>query len=150
MKKIMKTLIGMAFCVAGISLSAKAQDIPQNQVPSVVLNALQVKFPNAKEVEWELKGDQYKADFEVGKRDHDVWIDKTGNIKKHKEDFPKSELPQAIGQALEKDFKTYKLDDVDKLDQEGKITYEVKLESESEDLKIMFTPEGKVLEKKVD
>lgn len=146
----MKTLIGIAFFAAGISLSSNAQDVAQNQVPSVVLNALQTKFPNATEVEWELKGDQYKADFEVGKRDHDVWIDKTGNIKKHKEDFPKSELPQAIGQVLEKDFKTYKLDDVDKFDEAGKISYEVKLESASGDLKVMFSPEGKVLEKKAD
>lgn len=146
----MKTLIGVTLCVAGISLSAQAQDIPQDQVPSVVLNAFQAKFPNATEVEWELKGDQYNADFEVGKRDHDVWIDKAGNIKKHKEDFPKSELPQAIGQTLEKDFKTYKLDDVDKFDEGGKISYEVKLESGSEDLKVLFSPEGKVLEKKVD
>jgi hypothetical protein len=146
----MNSLIALFFSTSIIPLAAEAQDIPQTQVPSVVINALQTKYPNATEVEWEVKGDQYKADFEIGKRDHDVWIDKTGNIKKHKEDYPKSELPQPIGATIQKEFSSYKIDDVDKLDEGGKISYEVKLESSAGDLQVRFDSTGKVLEKKAD
>lgn len=146
----MNSLIALFVSTSIIPLAVGAQDVPQTQVPSVVVNALQTTYPNATDVEWEMKGDQYKADFEIGKRGHDVWLDKTGSIKKHKEDVPKSELPQAIGAAIQKEFASYKIDDVDKFDEGGKISYEVKLDSNAGDLKVRFDPSGNVLKKKAD
>ena len=82
------------FCFVGLTLNANAQVIPQSQVPPVVLKAFQEKFASATEVKWETKSELYKAEFKVDKRGHDVWIDKTGKITKHKEDFPKKDLPR--------------------------------------------------------
>ena len=138
------------FFAIGFALSVSAQTIPQSQVPSVVLNAFQGKFSNAAEVEWEAKGDLYKAEFEVNKRDHDVWIDKAGKITKHKEDFPKKDLPAAIQQQITSEFKAYKLDDADKIEMEGKIFYQVELEGAADDRKVLFSEDGKVQENTVD
>jgi uncharacterized membrane protein YkoI len=119
-------------------------------VPSVVLNAFQGKFSNATDVEWESKNELYKAEFEVDKRGHDVWIDKTGKITKHKEDFPKKDLPQAVQQQLTNEFKAYKLDDADKIEMDGKIFYQVELDGTSDDRKVLFSADGKVQENTVD
>ena len=138
------------FYAVGLTFNAAAQDIPQSQVPSVVLNAFQGTFTNAADVEWETKGDLFKAEFELNKRGHDVWIDKTGKITKHKEDFPKKDLPQAIQQQIASEFKAYKLDDADKIDMDGKIFYQVELDGTTDDRKVLFSEDGKVQENTID
>ncbi len=79
--------------LVGLTLNVSAQIIPQSQVPPAVLKTFQGKYAGVTEVKWETKGELYKAEFKVDKRGHDVWIDKTGKITKHKEDFPKKDLP---------------------------------------------------------
>ncbi|MFD1003557.1 PepSY-like domain-containing protein [Ohtaekwangia kribbensis] len=146
----MKKLIILLLAVWILNVHANAQDIPQSQVPSVILNAFQVKFPNATDVDWELKGDQYKVDFEIGTRDHDVWIDKSGNIKKHKEDISKKDLPQGIVNKIAKDFSSYKIDGTDKIEADGKVVYLVELDGTADDRKVTFTSTGDVQENIVD
>jgi hypothetical protein len=146
----MKKLIILLLAVWILNVHANAQDIPQSQVPSVILNAFQVKFPNATDVDWELKGDQYKVDFEIGTRDHDVWIDKSGNIKKHKEDISKKDLPHGIVNKIAKDFSSYKIDGTDKIEADGKVVYLVELDGTADDRKVTFTSTGDVQENIAD
>ena len=134
----------------GLTLIANAQVIPQSQVPPVVLKAFQEKYASATEVKWETKTDLYKAEFKVNKRGHDVWIDKTGKITKHKEDFPKKDLPAAIQQKIASEFKAYKLDDADKIETDGKIFYQVELDGATDDRKVLFSADGKVQENTID
>jgi hypothetical protein len=146
MKKTMIImLVGMI-----VSLESNAQDVAAANVPSVVLNTLQTKFTNAADLEWEMDGDLFKAEFEIGTRDHKAWIDKAGVIKKHKEDISKNDLPAAIKQNIEKDFKSYRIDDVDKIESDGNVFYQVELDGSPDDRKLLFTPDGKVLENRAD
>lgn len=145
----MKTLM-LVVCVTALATAAIAQDIPQSQVPSLVLNAFQTKYSSATDLEWELKGDLYKAEFEIGTRDHDLWIDKNGHIKKHKEDFPKSQLPAAIQEQIKSEFKDYKIDDVDKIETGEKVFFQVDLDSNLGDREILFTADGKIHEGSTD
>jgi hypothetical protein len=146
----MKTFMSIILFVAVFATAAVSQDISEKEVPSLVLNALQSKYSNATKVDWELKGDVYKAEFEVGSREHDLWIDKSGNITKHKEDFPKKDLPRAITQKLESEFKDYKIDDADKIEEGGKVLYEVDLDGSKDERKVLFTAEGNVQENNID
>lgn len=139
----MKSTI-LVMYLAGFASVLLAQDIPQSDVPSVVLNVFQSKYPNATKPDWEIEGELYKVDFEIGKREHDLWIDKSGNIKKHKEDFPKSKLPAAISEKLKSEFSAYTIDDVDKFEQDGKVLYRVELEGSSGDREVWFSTDGKV------
>lgn len=144
----MKTLLSIIFLTAGFVV-ANSQDIQQTDVPSMILNAFQTKYPNAAQVRWERKGEDYKAEFEDNSREHDLWIDKSGNITKHKEDFPKSQLPQAITQKLQSEFKDYKIDDADKIEEGGKVIYEIDLDGK-DDRKVFFTADGAIQENVVD
>lgn len=140
MKTIMLILSGAVM----LHVNAGAQDVSREQVPSVILNAFQSAFAEAKDVEWEIKGDLYKAEFEVGTREHDAWFDKSGNIKKHKEDFPKSELPSAVRQKVETDFKEYTIDDADKIEENGQVLYQLDLDANSGERKVLITESGEL------
>ena len=136
--------------VVGLAFYVSAQEIPQSQVPAAVLSAFQGKFTDVKDLEWETKGDLYKAEFKMGSRGHDVWLDKNGMITKHKEDFPKKELPEVIRQQIENEFNAYALDDADKIEMDGKIFYQVELDGTPDDRKVLFTEDGKIQDNTID
>lgn len=138
----MKTLM-FAFCLAGAT-AVNAQDISQTEVPSLVLNTFQSKYPTARDIDWEIEGDLYKVDFEIGNRDHDLWIDKNGKVTKHKEEIVKSELPSAIAQKIKSEFKQYTIDDVDKIERDGKVLFKVDLDSKSGDREVTFNNDGTI------
>lgn len=146
---VMKTWLVLIF-ISSLAIEPKAQDRPHTEVPAVVLSAFKQKYSSAENVKWETKGDSYKAEFKVGSRGHDVWLDKSGKITKHKEDFPKKELPPSIQQKLSSDFQSYKLDDADKIETDGHVFYEVKLDGATDDRKVLFSEDGKIQENEVD
>lgn len=127
-----------------------AQDIAQQNVPSVVVNAFQQKFPNQTAVEWELKKGLYEAEFEIKSLDHSVYIDSTGKIVKHKQEIPVSELPAAVTASIQKNFSGYKVDDVKKIEAGSKVTYKVDVEKGTEERKVTFGADGKIEENKLD
>jgi uncharacterized membrane protein YkoI len=139
----MKSLI-FAACIAGLSPAVVAQDVPQEQVPSLILNAFQSKFSNATDIEWEKKGEFFKVEFEIGSIDHDLWIDKTGNFKKHKQESSKADLPEAVNQKIKTEFSGYRVDEVDKIETDGKVFYEVELDSKSDDRDVLFAADGNI------
>lgn len=141
----MKSLIAIIF-MAGFSFAVVAQDVPQSEVPAEVVNAFQSKFSKATDVDWEMEGDLYKVDFEIGSRDHDLWIDKSGNIRKHREELSKGDLPQAITQKIKSEFKEYRIDDADKVEADGKTLYLVDLDGREEDREVWFTADGTIQE----
>lgn len=141
MKRIVFAAIMMGLCTA-----ASAQDIPQRDVPSLVLSAFQEKFSDATDVSWEKEADLYKVEFEIGNRDHDLWIDKSGNIIKHKEEFFAADLPKAVSQKIKTDFKGYRIDDVERIETNGKVIFQVELDSRSGDREVMFLQDGTVYE----
>lgn len=146
----MKAFLFVLMGVMASALTVHAQDAAATSVPPAVVQAFKTKFPAAADVKWDTKKNGYKVEFKIGTRGHDGWYDKTGALKKHKEDFPKSELPQAIRQKLETDFKNYKIDDVDKIEENGEVVYVVKLKGAAEERKISFLPNGNLKEKTDD
>lgn len=147
-KYILITAIAFLFS----SNIALAQDIPQSQVPSVILNSFQKSFPKASDVEWELEGELYKVEFETGliSKDHDAWYDKTGKLLKHEEDISKSDLPQKVQARINTDFNGYRTDDIERITEGDKITYTLELKKMSEEWKVVIDSEGNVLSKVAD
>ena len=70
-----------------------AQDIDQRNVPAVVLNAFQLQFPNASDVDWNIRNGNYYVEFEINNKDNDVLLDYRGALIKHKKDLFVSEIP---------------------------------------------------------
>lgn len=140
----------LSACILALStIGAFAQDIPQSQVPAVVVNSFQQKFPKAKGVDWELKAGLYEAEFETGLfgTDHEVWIQSNGKIVRHKEELVKNDLPKAVIAKVKKDFPGYRIEDVKKITEEQKIMYAFEVKSRTEEWKLVVDTQGNILGK---
>lgn len=144
----------VSFIIAsvGIALCSCAQNINPSQAPAVVVNAFQQQYPKATDVEWEKKGENYEVEFEVGvaDKDHTMLIDPSGKIISHKQDIYKSELPTAVLNALSQQFPEYKIDDVEKIEAAGVTKFKMEVKKKPEEWKVVFSPDGKLLEKIAD
>jgi hypothetical protein len=149
MKKI--AIIASFACIC-FAQTVFGQDIPQSQVPSVIVNNFQQAFPKAYDVDWEMDGEYYKVEFETGLlgSDHDVWYDKAGKLIRHKEEISKSELPQKVLDKIKSEFGAYRVDDVKKITEGTTATYTVELKKMGEEWKVAFDSEGNVLSKLAD
>jgi len=140
----------LSACILALStIGAFAQDIPQSQVPAVVVNSFQQKFPKAKGVDWELKAGLYEAEFETGLfgTDHEVWVQSNGKIVRHKEELAKNDLPKAVIAKVKKDFPGYRIEDVKKITEEQKITYAFEVKNRTEEWKLVVDTQGNILGK---
>ncbi|WP_026209550.1 PepSY-like domain-containing protein [Cytophaga aurantiaca] len=129
---------------------ASAQEIPQANVPAVVVNAFQQKFPQQVAVEWELKKGLYEAEFEIENLDHNVYIDSTGKIVRYKKEITTNELPAAVNTSIQKNFKGYKIEDIKRIEEATGITYKVELEKGEVERNVTFAVDGKIVENIVD
>lgn len=149
----MKKVFFISVIIAGYALtSLQAQDIPQAQVPSLIVHQFQKDFPKASDIEWKLKGELYKVEFETGffGTDHDAWYDKTGKLVKHKEEISKSDLPTVIQDKITATFAGFRIDDVEKITENRVVTYLVELKNSGEEWKVLFNTQGEVLQKVAD
>jgi uncharacterized membrane protein YkoI len=145
MKKLIFVLGSMFY-----AMTVFGQDLKETEVPSVVLNKFKQQYPKAADVEWKLKAELYKVEFEIGKDDHEMWMDKTGKTVKHKEEIKSEQLPKEVLAAINKDFKGYKIHDPGKVDNAGIVTYKVELKTLTDEQDVTFDKTGKVLSKKAD
>lgn len=141
-----------SFAFTCFATTVFGQDIPQSQVPSVIVNNFQQTFPKANDIEWALDGEQYKVEFETGLPgiDHDVWFDKTGKVTRHKEEISKSDLPKKVLEKINGEYSSYRVDDVKKISEGDKATYTLELKKLTEEWKVAFDSEGNVLSKLAD
>ncbi len=141
-----------SFAFTCFATTAFGQDIPQSQVPSVIVNNFQQTFPKANDVEWEMDGEQCKVEFETGMlgTEHDVWFDKTGKLTRHKEEISKSDLPQKVLEKINSEYSSYRVDDVKKITEGDKATYKLELKKLTEEWKVALDSEGNVLSKLAD
>ncbi len=145
MKKMLFIFLAAITCI-----TIYAQDISQAEVPSVVINAFHVKFPNASDIEWERRSSGYGVDFEIGWRDHTVLIDTSGTIQRHEQDIGREDLPPAIMQVIGKTYAKYTIDDLDKIETRNEVTYEVELDGLQGDRKLVFSGAGVLKEDRAD
>lgn len=128
-----------------------AQEVPQSQVPSIIVNNFQQAFPKAFDVEWNLDSNNYKVEFETGyKIEHEIWYDKTGKLLRQTEEISKSNLPQKVLDKISIEFKEYHTDEIMKIIDDSKTLYSVELKSNVNEWKTIFDVEGNVLSKIAD
>jgi uncharacterized protein (DUF2249 family) len=123
-----------------------AQDMPESQVPSVIVNNFKKEFPKAYDVEWEKKGEQYNVEFEIGTgTDYEAWFTNSGKLIKYKQEITITNLPQAIKDAIHTNYPGFRIGEAKKYVENGVETYKVEIEKGSEELKLLFSKDGKIL-----
>ena len=149
--KHLKTWILGLFAVA-ICGQASAQDVARSGVPTPILKAFNQQFPKASDIEWEMTGNIYKVEFEIGwKTDHEVWYDQTGKVVKHQEEIPVDQLPKNVQNMIKADYSKHSINDLEKITENGKVTYKMELNSLlHQDWTIVTDADGKVISKLAD
>lgn len=141
--------MSLLLAALNLSLVSCAQNVAPGNVPAIVVNTFQQQFPKAADIEWEKKGNLYEVEFETGLsgKDHKMLIDSSGKISYHKVDISESELPDAIKKTITAQFSGYAIDDPEKIESDGLVTYEVELKKKPEEWEVTFSSDGKVLGK---
>jgi len=122
-----------------------AQDISQNNVPAVVLNAFQLKYGNASDVEWRLEKGNYRVNFEVNGKEHQLRLDDRGKIVKHEQDLYVSEIPKVVLETVEGKVPFFDVEDADKITENGQTTFEINFEIDDKDHDFLINEKGTLL-----
>ncbi len=110
----MKRIIGLLVFIL-LAGTAFGQSVSQSNVPAVVLNAFQLKFPNADDVKWKLEKGNYRVNYKVHSKVHRYLLDNKGKVLKHMQDLYVSEIPEAVLETLQSKAPYYDLHDADRL-----------------------------------
>lgn len=125
--------------------SILAQDIPANKVPSIVVDNFKKEFPKANDVEWELSGERYKVEFEIGwATDYEALFTATGKLHSYTVEISKKDLPQAVKNTLTSQYKGFRIDDAKKINENGIETFFVEIEKGFDERKLIFSANGKL------
>lgn len=144
MKKV-KYLTSL-FAAGLFFVTAHAQDLSHNQVPSIVINAFKSQFPKATDIDWERSRGHYEVEFEVDRLDHEVWLDQEGKIIRHQQELRVRALPGEIKTNIRNQYKGYRILEADKLQVGGVTAYKLELISFTKKTEIIVDARGQLLE----
>ena len=140
----MKSIIALAlfsFLVAG----CHNRRISADKIPSVVVNTVKQKFPDANDVDWKKLSNAYEAEIRINdSMDVDIQVDPTGKIVQQKEDLSLALLPVEIVQSVRGLYPGYEVEDVEKLVKDGVVYYQVELDAKGKkELNVVLSQDGK-------
>jgi hypothetical protein len=131
-----------------LSLTAQAQVLTADQVPAVVKQGFQARFPTVKRVDWKVKTDQnYEAEFTLKGTEIAAKFDPAGKWLESESAIPRSRLPKAVRVAVAKQFTGYKVVETQTVQRanEKPLIYEVHVENAREIVKAQLSADGAVL-----
>ncbi|MFA9389719.1 MAG: PepSY-like domain-containing protein [Prolixibacteraceae bacterium] len=140
----MHRIIGVLLFVVFVE-SSFAQNINQSNIPAVVLNSFQVKFPNAEDVSWQQTAGNYHIKFESNKKFNEVFMDYRGNVIKYHQDLWGSEVPESVLNTIKSKVKYFDLNDADLIKEGKNIVYEINFKIEGKDHDFWIDEKGKLL-----
>ena len=132
--------------LSAYSLASYAQkDVDISEVPTAVQDAFKTEFADATDVEWEMKDNQYEAEFEKqDDTDYHALFDASGKMISQKQEIEESALPTEVTTAIKNDYPDYEVDDAEKLTKDGETYYQVELEKFLRDEKKVYSASGEL------
>lgn len=125
-----------------IGFGAHAQDLAEKSVPAVVVNAFQQQFPNPSDVEWEKENDLYKVEFEQNNQEREAWINAGGQVVRQSLEIEEAELPAAVRQGIQRDYNGYRIDEIERMEENGVVSYAVELDNRSDEVEVIYSSSG--------
>jgi hypothetical protein len=141
MKKQFFTL----FLVAGMAIGANAQQtIQERDLPAGVQSSFKTEFSDASGAEWKMKDGAYKVHFKRNGVKNMASFDETGKLTSKGVEIKENELPAAITTAVNSTHSGRKIDEIYKINKDGKTSYLVKLNGDPK-TKLMYSAEGQLV-----
>lgn len=113
--------------------------------------AFSSKYPNVKNVEWEIKSGYYVADFHNG-YESSAWFTADGKWHMTETDIPYDALPDPVKSSFEvSEYASWRKDDVDKLERDGiETVYVIEVEKQNQEVDLYYSTEGVLIKSIVD
>lgn len=140
----MKSLKILAIVLFAIGF-AKAQDLNSADVPFNLRDTFNKEYPKTSDVEWEKELDNYKVEFDLNRRDHEVWYSASGNMLKKEQEITEAEIPETIRATIKSKYAGYRVDDVEMVWKNNVKTFEIELEKGQDEKHLIFDDKAKVL-----
>jgi hypothetical protein len=132
----------LAFCFNACS--------SQTAVPEKVKTAFQKKFPAAVSVKWDNEEEnEWEADFKSNNKKMSATFDNEGKWLETESKLNKKEIPEAVANTLNKEFKDFKIEEVASVETPEYKGYEIKLEVDEADIELVIDSNGSILKKEV-
>jgi len=146
MKKIIFLLVTL-WLTGGAAI---AQKLTVDKVPAQVRQAFMKKFPTVYHYTWEMEDQNYEVNFKLEGKEASANFDPEGNWLETEIEIAHSELPQAILDAIQRDFPGFKTEEAVKGETPEKGTfYEVQVEKSEEEYEATYSESGELLTKKL-
>lgn len=145
----MKKIILALLTVVLVSNLTNAQKISADKVPAVVTSAFKTKFPTVAKTSWEMENKtEYEANFHLNGVETSANFDNTGKWLETETELKIAALPKSIQATIKKDYAGFKINEASKIEslKNGKC-FEAEIEKGEETFDVLFTADGKVLNK---
>lgn len=123
----------------------------QNGVPQAVLKSFQSKFVDAKEVEWEIEGDEFEAGFKLEGQEFEAEFDKDGNWLATEKEIALTDIPAPVLESIKAKYPDRELKEAEWVNsaKHGEC-YEVELLKDNKEMDVYFSPDGTFLEEEAE
>ena len=141
MNKLTLTAVGLAL------LLVHACDADK-KVPEKVKTSFEQKFPDAKNVEWDMENDtEWEAEFTMNGVEYSSNFTVAGEWTETEFEMKISELPEAVQIVIGSDYSDYNIDGIESSEtKEGKM-YEIALEKGESNVELSISEEGVIINK---
>lgn len=156
----MKSTFGISTLLSAALLTfplcPAAKDVSKKQVPQPVLDAFEKAYPNAKDMEYEEEQRDgktyYEVEYQENKKRYDVLYTPDGALIEKEEELALNEVPEAIIQAVKKEYPNGKFKETEKvMDAQGNVTgYEIEVKEGEKEWDIYTDVNGKIIRKEED
>lgn len=146
-----KNLILAAITCSLICTVALAKKNKEIQVPDAVKKEFAAKFPKVKVVTWEMEDKKnFEAEFTSDGKKMSAEYDKAGKWLETEYKININDIPDNIKKDLEKDYSGFNVKYAEKAETYDKgIVFEVVIKSATEKYELVFSQDGKLLEKEM-
>jgi hypothetical protein len=144
----MKKQLFTFFLVAGMAMGVYAQQsVQEKDLPAGIQTSFKKEFADANGAEWKMKDGSYKVHFKRNGVKNMASFDETGKLTSKGVQIKENELPAAISTAISSTHSGRKMDEIYRVEKDGKTSYLVKLTGDPE-TKLMYTEDGQLVKDK--
>lgn len=140
----MKNLVILVVVFALISVSAFSQKNP----PETVKKEFAKKYTAAQSVKWDSEEiNEWEAEFTMDGKKMSASFDNSGKWMESETKIMEKELPSSVVNTLNKDFKGFKIGDIEKFENTKMVGFEIKLVKGETSVEVIIDNSGKVTKK---
>jgi uncharacterized membrane protein YkoI len=140
----MKNILLLSIIFLFSATTSFSQKLSEKDVPSAVKESFHTMFPDAEKIRWGKEDDTtYEADFKMGSVKMSANFSEDGNWLETETEVDITSLPQAVSDAINRDYQNGKILSAFKIERADKsLIYEADIKVKSKKKEILYDEQG--------